>query len=63
MNSFLIDTIVLCGADESVIHQMLQDQTLYNFKTVVINNNILPVKSNLECWKWFKEEIQLIEGL
>jgi len=58
-----IDTIVFCGADESSIQQMLQDQNVYKFKTILLSNSHAPIADNSQCWNWFKEEIDLIEAL
>jgi len=58
-----VDTVVLCGADESSVQQMLQDQNIYQFKAILITNSHTPILNNLQCWNWFKEEIDLIEAL
>jgi hypothetical protein len=58
-----IDTIVFCGADESSIQQMLQDQNIHKFKAILLSNGQTPISTNLICWNWFKEEIDLIEAL
>jgi len=55
-----IDTIVFCGADESSIQQLLQDQKTYNFKAILLSNSHTLTTTNLQCWNWFKEEINLI---
>jgi hypothetical protein len=57
-----VDTIVFCGADESSIQQILQDQNIYKFKAILLSNSPIPI-SPKQCWNWFKEEIDLIEAL
>jgi hypothetical protein len=58
-----VDTIIVCDTDLSSISQILQDQSKYHFKLIVISNeNVVQQLNNLILWNWQKEEIELIEN-
>jgi hypothetical protein len=58
-----VDTIIVCDTDLSSISQILQDQSKYHFKLIVISNeNEVQQLNNLILWNWQKEEIELIEN-
>ncbi|MCX6252408.1 MAG: hypothetical protein NTX61_16870 [Bacteroidetes bacterium] len=60
----VIDTIMVCNTDENSIPQIIQDQTTYKFKLIVLTNDYEPQRDNgLIFWDWKKEEIELIEKL
>ena len=57
-----IDTIIVCETDISTIVQILQDQSKYSFKLIILSNKNEAQKFNhIFFWNWQKEEIELIE--
>lgn len=59
-----IDTLVICDTELNVIPQIIQDQSNYNFKLIILTNDYEPHKFNGVCsWNWNKEEIDLLETL
>lgn len=59
-----IDTVILCDTDLDSIPQILQDQSRYNFKLIIITNKTENFKFNgILSWNWKLEELNLLEQL
>ena len=59
-----IDTLVLCDTNEDKIEQIVQDRARYGFNLIVLTNTNEPSKySQIPCWNWFKEEIEMVNSL
>ena len=59
-----IDTIIVYSADKNCISQIIQDQSTYKFKLIILTNDLEVQKYNgLTLWDWHKEEIELIEKI
>ena len=59
-----VDTIVVCDTEEKEIEQIIQDKKRFNFNLVILTNMSNPVKySQVPCWNWFKEEIDVVNLL
>ncbi|MCL2760181.1 MAG: hypothetical protein FWD70_00840 [Desulfuromonadales bacterium] len=57
-----VDTIIVCDADLNSISQIVQDQSRFNFKLIVLSNESGIQKFiNITLWNWQKEEIELLE--
>ncbi len=57
-----IDTILVCDTDLDSVPQIIQDQSKYHFKLIVLSNESNKQKpNNITLWNWQKEEIQLLE--
>ena len=59
-----IDTVVVYDTEETEIEQIIQDKNRFGFNLIVITNSTNPIKcSQVPCWNWFKEEIDIINSL
>lgn len=59
-----IDTIIVYSADKNCISQIIQDQSTYKFKLIILTNDLEVQKYNgLTLWDWKKEEIELMEKI
>lgn len=57
-----IDTILVCDTDLDSVPQIIQDQSKYYFKLIVLSNESNKQRpNNITLWNWQKEEIQLLE--
>lgn len=61
----IVDLIMLLDADISSVGQILMDQHRFNFKFIALTDKDAAEHDGLLKWKWkwFKEEIDLIEAL
>ncbi|MCL2073119.1 MAG: hypothetical protein FWH18_04305 [Marinilabiliaceae bacterium] len=60
--NIVVDTIVVCGTDLNSLSQILQDQSKYQFKLIVLSNESEVQKvNNIYLWNWHKEEINLLQ--
>jgi tRNA C32,U32 (ribose-2'-O)-methylase TrmJ len=58
-----IDTIIVCDTDLNFLSQVIQDQSIFNFKLIVLSNKSEIQKNNkITLWNWQKEEIELLES-
>jgi hypothetical protein len=59
-----IDTIVVCDTEEKEIEQIIQDRNRFSFNLIVLTNMTNPIKySQVPCWNWYKEEIDIVNSL
>jgi hypothetical protein len=58
-----VDLIMLLDADITSIGQILMDQHRFNYKFIALTSEDTSEYKNLLPWKWFKEEIDLINSL
>lgn len=59
-----IETVVIYDTEETEIEQIIQDKKRFGFNLIVLTNKFEPIKcSQIPCWNWFKEEIELINLL
>jgi len=57
-----VDTIIVCDTDLNSLSQILQDQSKYQFKLIVLSNESeIQKSSNVALWNWHKEEIELFD--
>lgn len=62
LKNIKIDTILLCNNDIDCIPQIIQDQSTYKFKLIVLTNEIESINTNgLMTWNWKKEEIEILK--
>jgi hypothetical protein len=54
---------MLLDADITSIGQILMDQHRFNYKFIALTSEDTSECKNLLPWKWFKEEIDLINSL
>jgi hypothetical protein len=59
-----IKTIVVFDTEADKIQQMLQDKAIYGFNLIIMSNSFSLINNNtIPCWNWYKEEIEIINGL
>jgi len=59
-----IITIIVFDTEEDNIPQMLQDKVRFGFNIIVLSNSYSPIKNpSIPCWNWFKEELNIVNGL
>lgn len=59
-----VDTLVVFDTEEAEIEQIVQDKNRFGFNLIVLTNTTSPVKySQVPCWNWYKEEIEMINSL
>lgn len=54
-----VDTIVVCDTDLESIQQIINDKNLYGYKLIILSQK--KVETDIACWNWFEEEMELIE--
>jgi len=58
-----VDLIMLLDADIASVGQILMDQHRFNYKFVALTSEETQQHKDLLKWKWYKEEIDLIDSL
>lgn len=57
-----VDTIIVCNTDLALVSQIIQDQSKYHFKLIILSNESEILKNNnFTLWNWHKEEIDLLD--
>lgn len=60
--NIVVDTIIVCATDLCSLSQIIQDQSIYKFKLIILSNESELQKPNMTTlWDWQKEEIELLE--
>lgn len=58
-----VDTIIICGTDLNCLSQIINDQSKYKFKLILLSNeNEMQQINNITLWNWQKEEISLTQA-
>ena len=59
-----VDTVIVYNTEETEIEQIIQDKNRFSFNLIVLTNTTNPIKcSQVPCWNWFKEEIDIVNTL
>ena len=59
-----LKTIIVFDTEADKIYQMLQDKIRFGFNIIVLSNGYSPLKNpSIPCWNWFKEELNIVNGL
>jgi hypothetical protein len=59
-----IDTVVVYDTEVKELEQIIQDKNRFGFNLIVLTSSTNPIKcSQIPCWNWFKEEIDLVNTL
>jgi hypothetical protein len=57
-----VDTIIVCDTDLNSISQIIQDQSRFDFRLIVLSNESQLQKTHkVLFWNWQKEEIEFLE--
>ena len=55
---------IVGGNQEKFMVRVIQDKNRFGFNLILITNTTNPIKcSQVPCWNWFKEEINIINTL